>query len=146
MRDFFRGSRRKVGCGALVCSLVLMAAWIKSELACDRVWLQAWSCQYCIDSSRGLLLWTIESLDDDSQFEPLTRNWETIEVEDTPPPGIGDSLLKSLGFEYGLNRYDAYSIRFLSFPYWSVVVPLTAVSAWLLLGKSRPEKPPERPG
>jgi hypothetical protein len=27
-------------------------------------------------------------------------------------------------------------------PYWSIVIPLTAISSWLLLSKPRPAKPP----
>jgi hypothetical protein len=49
---------------------------------------------------------------------------------------------KYLGFDSGQLRHNKLSATFWIIPYWSIVVPLTALSAWLLVIK--PRKPAKK--
>lgn len=146
MAEFFRGWKRKIGVLTLVMACAFMAGWVRSNLKRDFIEVDLSNVTYRIGSTES--------------------NFRLIRV--TPAAGTGFSWSASpipappavlwanhyemewrrdwAGFQLGtgvLNGTDANKLRVTvySFPYWSIVLPLTALSAWLLL--SKPSQMPE---
>ncbi len=59
-------------------------------------------------------------------FSPLDLDWEI--------------RLFGFHFGHGVPRQVYISHTFLVIPYWSIVIPLTLLSAWLLFSKPRAKK------
>ena len=157
MKDFFRGWRRKVGVVTLVIACLFAAGWVRSLRNADTINIPPY---YECGSVNGGLFW-------ETQFStiPNIRNVphglscysvsSFLCVEDAP-----DNVprWRFLGFgagEYGIIlsqrriRYEdleTFRMRYWRFPYWFVIAPLTAISAFLLLTiprKSIQKKLPE---
>lgn len=142
MREFFRGWRRKTGVLTLVMACVFAAGWIRSLSFRDEIT----SCRipdiYSIASNRGRLVWKVvhsptpyygPSVDysvgkDISAFEPFSQfeyNW----------------IRRFVGFEVAEHTNgERFKINRYSLPYWSIVLPLILLSAFLLLSKRPPVK------
>ncbi len=155
--EFFKGWRRKAGLVTLAMACVLAVGWSRSYLATDA--LNIPTREFTIQvlaSVNGSLVWG--GLDGrKSKFIPNIHVWDTREAN-----GIHDTLIlgqqqfRWLGFEvvdfneryYGRKTqpnatvYHAYWI----IRYWSLVPPLTLLSAWLILGKPRKAKSPSTHG
>lgn len=56
MHDFFKGRRRKVGCGLLVMACVVTGLWVRSYFICDQIAFPHNDCQWNIFSADGSLL------------------------------------------------------------------------------------------
>ena len=123
MREFFYGWRRKAGCVSLAMALVLMAGWIRSFTITDLYMVgDGW-----IVSSDGLIEWLNYSFDHDRDpIEPPTSG---------PPAEITVSVVADDVIVLG--SPGAWHVATWIVPYWSMVVPLTILSAYLILGKPR---------
>ena len=145
MREFFRGWRRKIGCVTLLMSMGFMTLWVRSLSFVDAV---------SIPIAKHTLLNV--SSDDQSvicetqgiEFRELT--WDFLQwdsgprVVTTPDGKYGIHWLwkwHGFGVGDGIAFPDippSFSpATICSFPYWSLVVPLTLISLWLLLPKRR---------
>lgn len=148
--SFFHGWRRKTGSVTLFVACLLMIGWLRSlyfthavSVVCagrenfegfasiDRhfVWMKTAPADY----KCGLLPDLPRSL---PQYTQPKNNWPL------GPAGFGNPAIQwswRIG-QFGVgtlplkNGNIDWQIRFFTFSWWSVVVPLTAMSAWLLIG------------
>lgn len=156
MLTFFHSRRRKMGAATLLVACVFMAAWVRGQTTFDRVYF-GWRDRYCVfhfsnetlGPHRGIfLLYGKYSPPDDSfqsewisssntMFTPQ-RLKELIDEDssyENSAEAIAEGLWswKGIGFLVGgTHTYSKVAI-----PYWSIVIPLTLLSAYLLLSKPR---------
>jgi hypothetical protein len=136
MREFFRGWRRKVGIVALVMACAVGGMWCRSFLVDDSFgWgdsapdLPIW-----FTSNDGMLIMIAEIPIGWGTFRPSLSMWDTEESKpwnEFLPPDMKWSF-QWCGFGYGWAEF-----QFVTFPYWSIVIPLALLSAYLLLWKAR---------
>ena len=120
MREFFRGWRRKVGCATLVMACVAGAAWSRSYLYSEYIGIGTTNRIDVFLSSQGLVRWAAIK----------------------PPPGDrwfwwGSNDTVGL---FALMPYDPSMFEpSWPGPYCVIVIPLTLISAYLILWKPRPK-------
>jgi hypothetical protein len=154
MFSFFRGWKRKLGVATLGLGCIFGAGWVRSLTIGDTLWIAGPDSLQKCESYAGKLLWekqspnfeeidtvhtSFESIRWGQQVENDTY-WDDRDIEwhwkfSGFDFGAGTLLIKELGRTF---RHERWKI-----PYWSIVLPLTAVSAWLLLSKRPPLKPVE---
>jgi len=159
--DFFEPLRRKIGVFTLVMACVLTAAWVRSLSVRDHFDFPGKSnMTISLSSEKGGFQWNEHRLYVMHLRMPLklvtTEEMEKLaEEEQTAEPNffspvviIGNNDVtrdwQVLGFEVHEEALDAAgygTLRRITIPYWSIVVPLTLLSAWLLLSKPRVAKP-----
>lgn len=135
MHTFFHGWRRKAGIFTLVMACVVMAGWLRSLFVFDLV---------------GIHFGALHSLGIESKRQSLCVTWS----EDTPaittktiiwltlPPSIEGTDLpddyKIGEFAWLINMDDEHPHGIIvAAPYWSVTIPLTILSAYLILWRPR---------
>ena len=167
MGGFFNGWRRKTGCVTLVMALVFTGGWVKSFTREDEIAITVFQRRQCFDSMSGLINWW--AWDDPSPCErcewlsstdhcnnDLTQKSsrdfgrqekKLIAEFRFDSESISSQVYLNVDGDVELNDDEsiAASLRKSIIPYWYIVLPLTAISAWLLLTKrSNPIlKPPE---
>ena len=151
MGEFYKGWRRKIGLMTLLMALVGMAGWVRSGLSVDFVWYPTATFGYSVESLHGLVRLTrgtpvasgmpvkfgSESLSSpphlkfDDNGEPLPFDpWEKLDIE-------WQSNWFAFSFGTAMIKGSIAKIEMCLIPYWSIVVPLTSLSAFLLLAKPR---------
>ena len=158
MHAFFNGWRRTTGCVALVMALAVMAAWLRSYVVYDWVtfWLQE-SGQSAL-SQCGCVVWQNRCRPNPSNhFRGIEIGWESTDA-DRPALGIETHLDNYLilaptdstsewswsGFYFGATS-DANGLqRTWIISHSLLLLPLTLLSAYLILWKPRP-KPKGKP-
>lgn len=144
MRDFFHGWRRKLGCVTLLMAAALMMAWMRSLLVEDLI-LETGPEMTYYTSHHGLLQWDqITHTAGRPVTWDKTRRWEILALHnhDAVTRPIRESVLvwqrPGFGFSPAVAEYyDSSGIpcrreqRII--PYWSLIVPLTLLSAYLFL-------------
>ena len=151
MHTFYRGWRRKLGCVALVMACAFTAGWVRSRTANDYVIMPTNSAGYFVGSdSLGLCWIKSENLDYPEVWYELYGPGVSLEFN-TPYQRPIDHNAETtcsqwLGFQAIQINSNILRVRDrkvkLVLPYWSVVLPLTLLSAYLLLSRPRPVKPP----
>ena len=157
MKEFFRGWRRKCGTVTLLLACLLMGAWIRGAIYFDKLvvphgksysvfWSNSptmasclglgWS-HYWIDPSEGRykipgMRWESNPTYTNERIRELKRA-KALEKQSQEWTADGNWEWESLGFLARTNR----EFLLLAVPYWSIVIPLTAVSAYLLLAKPK---------
>lgn len=148
MRDFFRGWRRKVGVALLIVSCAFAAGWVRSLWISDQLTYVVGTrpCESCL-SVNGFLVWVSFRSD-----KPLAENttsavrWNGgIKVspsdfnnQDAPRQLVIDWTYRWPMFGAGRMRQYSNPNRSLMYvAYWSIVVPLILISAYLLLRTPR---------
>ena len=131
MGGFFRGWKRKVGVLTLLMSCGLVGEWVRSLYIVDSVDL---SCgmlgRGSFLSVNGLFAWSI-GFEDSAFFR-----WKTVPLSEIL---IDGSMYFHDGFAFGESSFGFNGSRIPVFiPYCVVVIPLSLLSAWLLL--SKPQK------
>ena len=150
MAEFFRGWKRKVGCVTLLMALMLVAGWVRSEAIRDFIMLDLnksdgnWDWVY---SNRQRLFW--QRTYDDPDY---TRRMPYFKMQSLGIPHRSnlddhqnsmDYLYRKRFFGFELAWFSTYGSitqpysRVIAVPYWSITIPLTSLSAWLLLSRSR---------
>ena len=155
MREFFTGWRRKVGVMTLMMALVFEVGWVRSLNIIDIAHFQPQESRYCILSKDGELScryfspfsevpeqgfksirWTSAELTTNRRRNYKT-NWDDKDVKWHWHWGSFDfgsasyEMLPISPYPIWFRREDVWQI-----PYWSIVVPLTLFSAFLLLTKA----------
>lgn len=148
MREFFRGWKRKIGCMTLVMACVFMGAWIRGHGTKDII---------ATGNGRGLayhefnssyqgIMWYSHTSDLGYQWD---AGWYRVRIFDresfNPLAQFADEMAidrrwQWLGFDCGqVHDPDSPSFKTSWFliPYWSTTIPLTLISAFLLLSKPR---------
>jgi len=143
MGDFFHRWKRKAGCVTLVMASVVMVAWMRSRSTVDVAMFSLGTCR-SVFVSGGQSFQFI--------FYPLRAFF----IDPFDAPGVESMFQVDQGsFEqgsYGHNSARGH-LEYVTFddedeeqitmiPYQSIVVPLTALSAWLLISKPRPRQTP----
>jgi hypothetical protein len=148
MREFFHGWRRKVGVLTLVMALAFAGAWLRGHRVKDvystrgpRTVCDTWS------SSHEGIAWLRLRLQ--LPITISTPGWRTYTVGTTGKSVEGffrnqkqavDWRWKWLGFDFGQSQASQpipLQMTFLTIPYWSLVLPPTLLSAYLILWKPR---------
>ena len=141
MGDYLKPQRRKMGVLTLTMACVLTAGWVRSFSVVDQfaVPLQE-NGQFNFESNSGGLI-TIGCIN--KTIERPILGWMPIPVHLCPAerfPVVWKFLLP--GIRYGDLQFTVAVVgRIVSIRYWSIVIPLTLLSAWLLLSKPRVAKP-----
>ena len=157
MRTFFRGWKRKLGIVALAMALMFLGVWVRSGVLmdsittnfvvsrwkfislCGRLWIR----RQIHHENETTIEWRSSNLRNtvwagtsfDPQFTEPPRHWRS----DWAGFHIGSSgrhdpnMMTNIS---GSEKTDSYTV-----PYWSIVVPLTLLSACLLPLKPRPVNP-----
>jgi hypothetical protein len=120
MHTFFHGWRRKAGVVALVMALALMGGWIRSYALLDDVSFSTPWRSHCIVSASGKLSWVAGY----EEHWPLA--WVTVSRIDD------DGGLEALYF----GEPSIFDSRWIV-SYWIPTIPLTLLSAYLILWKPR---------
>lgn len=144
MGGYFHGWKRRIGILTLLMACVITAGWVRNSFFIESI-LVAFgrtSAAWLWSSDSALCLET-HQIDDDVQLDDFpvfpqffsrNRNFS----EDSIWRNIEDPLFllhrKWCGFGFDVN--DDSTIRTVV-PYWSLVLPTTLLSAWLLLSKPR---------
>lgn len=144
MREFFNGWRRKVGCVALVMVLFLAFGWIRSQTVAD-----AFSNSFAPGSTAmllsvdGCVAWSVyDSGDYRRPRWEVTPRSELVGIAKEPMIAWH---WQWLGFRIGKVHNLISLIPFsqipagavVTIPYWSLILPLTLLSAYLLVWKPR---------
>lgn len=155
MREFFYGWRRKAGCVTLAIALAVYCAWMRSRVTHDLVALPWGNDIYCIESMWGqfdLGRVTLFNNNDNNnrrrafwKSDAITReNWQWI--GDDGDPRAVDYLSEVdeiewrwdwAGFHFGAGHSSQQRTEDYLMPYWCLAVPLTLLSAYLILAKPR---------
>ena len=148
MREFFRGWRRKAGLVTLMLALVFMMGWISSFSASIHLNLRPTEFTMLSIASIGGSLAFGGTDGRELKFIPNYHIWsisDFIDIHDERLRKNGKQRFRWLAFEIIDFEEDYYvgeikpvarvHLRILICPYWSIVVPLTAISTWLLLSK-----------
>jgi hypothetical protein len=121
MREFFRGWRRKVGVVALVMALLLMFGWMRSRVTHDWLQITVGTAHHQFESVGGYLHQRLLFLGDRNGMAIRLFAWGTYLISDD-------------------KDYLSPSTDHAVLPYWSITVPLTLLSAYLILWKPRTTK------
>ncbi len=145
MGDFFQGWRRKIGVATLVMACVFTAGWVRSHVLGEDVefsigqhtthgfgWIGQWLIWGSIYDENAVYSWPVFSFESnvasDSPLIGPDRVWHWRSC------GFGRCELKA-------ESNGGCRLVFRVIPFWSIVVPLTLLSAWLLLSKPPVSKP-----
>ena len=156
MGEFFHGWRRKVGVLTLLLACMFAVGWMRSPRIIDSIRFPAQ-----MHAKESLVSVTIDSLISSSHSIFWVRSDEgsadispTEEIDLGPRypkwntssehPELFHSQFKwrwrVCGFgigDFDVERHEGSWETCAIIPYWSIVIPLTVLSAWLLLSKSR---------
>ncbi len=162
MGDFFHGWRRKTGCVTLAVALVLMCGWVRSLFVADILLVTFPRTFYRFDSDRfGISLYRRTWVDPSIflewarfpqmqvQFHPGVRVLRYVTgrlSKYSPLSNVPEGWRwEFCGFYFGkgprpgkngcIDPRHENIVTQLIVPYWSVVLPMTALSAYLLLIK-----------
>lgn len=127
MRELFHGRRRKAGCVTLVMACAVFMMWMRSLVIEDQIMIKPpdeWHRYvHFFESSHSVLSWT-------SWNSGLGRfQWRSVPVGPQREVILSDEwpqYRKGLG----MRRAIQYEV-----PYWTLVLPLALLSAWLILGR-----------
>ena len=152
MFDYFRGWKRKAGLVTLVMACAFAAGWVRSAFKSDTFCVPCGFNYYIqvTSSRRHLILATMTAADREGKSPRLVPFWmpqsydpdSWIVFQNVLENGAETSVFGSnevfsvVRHEFGFNNWVVL-YRMIGFPYWSIVIPLTLLSAWLLLGKPR---------
>ena len=144
MREFFQSWRRKAGCVTLAMSCVFMAGWVRGVRRVDVLHYRGKLGDIRMLSSRRGLMWISDKTTSRWEKEPPFY-WEyECDKEGGAFEGMLDYVDKKFGGYFGF-RYrwtqptsTLMGSKILVIPYSSSVIPLTLLSAYLLLTKPRP--------
>ena len=155
MREFFRGWRRKAGLATLAMALLVLTLWFRSHAIADIVSFDEFDDYYSVETGGGNVVWSRTNVRYDggigcrfpSGLSWDTRPYQTGELE-LPAVYRYSVRRRLIGAEFSIasheHRRDNWaSITTVSFWKLSLLwltMPLTLLSALLLLIKPRPAK------
>lgn len=140
---YLKPLRRNLGVATLVTGCVFAAGWVRTTTVSDQiVVLYGASSVLYLNSDNRTIGWEWRRLVINSDWFPIRTEWISATAENPsnsvdPFDGHTDWLIDIWGFYIGagLDRQIIVEV-----PYWSIVIPLTLLSAWLLLSKPRAKK------
>ena len=149
MREFFRGRKRKLGCLTLLMACIFVASWVRSLRIKDEVVIQHEEPTHVFVTHDGYFRWT--------SYYGLSLpafHWQSFPVgarggvskvfsQGEPVDGVNIEWKwqwRQFGFHFGKGLLFANSqwpVGVSAIPHRSLVIPLSLLSAWLLLSKPR---------
>lgn len=139
MREFFRGGKRKVGVVTLLASLLFFSGWIRSLALDDEIDVSFLSWDQSILSVKNGLIWSGTRHEFTYSLFETSIDWRSTRRVPLPPNTL------SIVWSGGQTVHGDVRFKIGPAPYWSIVTPLTLLSAWLLLIKPRSSKPTPEP-
>jgi hypothetical protein len=145
MREVFRGWRRKVGAVTLVMACVFAVGWLRSGVNSERIVAHYGKHSYHFVASDQRCLKWIRSFDlpeENMKFPPPWYNNSDkvgkLKRGDLNPVFFGTDekwrwQFRNCGFLFADGTSNGYRVAIWQLPYWSVTIPLTLLSLWLLL-------------
>jgi len=148
MGEFFKGWKRKTGCVTLLMACVFMGGWVKSF---DADYLVGFM-QHSLNSINGGLIFerpAKQSSIQSNEFLFLSRNLKKYKFLAAPFEGpTPDDKWRRQWAGFVVAEYEVAvtlangtvlleTNRFYRVPYWSITIPLTLISLWLLVSKPR---------
>jgi hypothetical protein len=144
MRDFFRGRRRMAGVVLLVVALGLMGAWIRSKSSDDALRFTAFARRNLVRSERDQITWWAWDVMDGDQSLP---SWSRQPLWQPPNTEIAPGFFNGSPFR-AFPHHDYLDAWLFSsavdrrvgewkVAYWVLVLPLTVLSASLILWPQR---------
>jgi len=148
MRDFFKGWRRKTGIVTLVIALVFTCGWLSRS---DEYEFTSGNgngpSHFSFAFSKNVMVWMRYRAEmqwiNGWQTHPVGHIGSVDPLSRIGVPVVIEWRWRGLGFDIGeLNDGERPPVRvaWCVIPYWSIVIPLTLLSAYLLLVKPRPVK------
>jgi hypothetical protein len=132
MREFFKGWRRKAGCVTLVMALALGGLWVRSFSDYDFFLFPVLGRQNLCSTSAGRVTWWSIPITDPTEVE-----WRHGSAMAGTHGAIGFYLMTSTD---GMDSDQRAQLRLWTAPHSFLVVPLTLLSAYLILWKPRPKE------
>jgi len=137
MSDFFHGWRRKTGCVLLVMAFVLAGLWTRSFYHADQ--LSYATGKHSVEklhSGNGFAVWMSYDVVWDQRFPAIEWNWVYPKDAYFNDQGAANGSKMEWQFNWlcigsGKVANNSNRVRFIS--YWSITIPLTLLSAYLLL-------------
>lgn len=137
MRDFFRGWRRKAGMATLVVALALTGMWYRSLMYFETCFWSVGTTQLGFASNYGQFSIGVAKHSDTTPFE-----YRSMTMKEPVHHSTGLWSFDFIGLD---SLADTHRKSQPIIPYWSIVLPLTILSAYLLLSKRSPVKQTEPP-
>lgn len=134
MREFFKGWRRTVGCCLLLIVCIPAVAWLRSYFVEDRLAFTSGNFRYAISSLHGSVGW-----DRWINNPPVNGfGWSSQWLDQNQPVRARPAIYRARpGTALAQVQFESRTTA-----YWPFVVPLSLLSAVLILWKPRP-KPKE---
>ena len=142
MGDFFHGWRSKLGLVTLFMALLFAAGWVRSLFSLEALNLHAGriSSVQIISECQSLSFVTIAASHPDPR---LTSIQYFHDDPDSHGPRVhlggmrfGGPPASLFNLQFDMNS-QTWTVWLFTLSYWSIVIPLTLLSAWLLLSKPR---------
>lgn len=138
MREFFRGWKRKVGVATLALACVFAGAWLRSQNTIDLIFLNYGRSHATVVSGGGCLSLSpghrLATEIRDSQLR--VRSVLLFEDTENRPRITGRDFIYALSWtDFRFQTVPPLEKRQLIIAYWSIVIPLTFLSPYLLFSK-----------
>lgn len=137
MMGYFKPLRRKLGVLTLVIACLFTLGWMRSGFRFDELTFSAFGIRFDAVSAKNLLCL---SLNGGEWWRPL----ELISLPHIHPKDGDDCFEWWKGFVIQHQKAEKYGALY-QIPYWTIVIPLTLLSAWLLVSKPEQSKPAMEP-
>ncbi len=153
MGEFFQGWRRKTGLALLALALLLMGVWVRSTVVEDQLAINWLGRLHWFHSFNGTVAW--------KQYTPWIQAKSFVLYERESPPtdhtdhwdNDDDDVdwswkWRACEFEFRAGTFSKPfwgDIRLRIIPYWSLVLPLTLLSAFLIISKPKQPKSAKEP-
>jgi hypothetical protein len=143
MSEIFRGWRRKAGCVTLAIACLLLVGWLRSLIVIDIYSTPGKESESLVSGLHGIAWWSNDFGRDIGNGVHALGGWTTISSsywKKGSHPHDLDRIKwhwRLLGFGYGEDIRPDYMMTYRYIPYWSLVVPVTLLSAYLILWRPR---------
>ncbi len=141
MREFFHGWRRKFGVVTLVIACALAGIWIRSRAVEDVAAFTISDRLHMITSSCGRLTWWA------CNGTGGPRHWLewTADAIEQPVPRDREHWVVATYFVPGSDDPERNRVSYWTLRYYSIAIPITLLSAYLILWKPRKKdrRPPQ---
>ena len=141
MREVFKGWRSKIGIITIVMALFFVGVWIRSYSVSEEIVVLMSGRLHAFMSTGGSFSWvssTGDRMPDSFEWE-MNSQWPNGRTSSSRSIGM---LSKIKNFQWSDTVWEttADKSRFWIIHYWQIAVPLTLLSAYLLLIKPRSSK------